>query len=524
MYFSQKGIILFVIVILAIGVIGGAFLFLRNQKSSETASIPPPPALPSAFDGGESATSGTATENQVIIRMTKDGFLPSTITAVSNDTIIFVNEDQKPRWPASNIHPTHQIYPEFDPLKPISSGESWSFVFDKPGRWRYHDHLFPELNGEINVAGTKEVSKEENTEEKKLVASVSPQKGGPPIKNEAASSEFLAQNIFEVAKSDEKIRFWMGEVGSVKLMEKLLADSGGGSTIDCHQESHNIGRMTYKIYGSSAFAEGDASCHSGFYHGAMEAFLAEQGTVDLAQNIEKVCNTFSTGFGKFECLHGVGHGIMAYEDYDLPKTIETCRKLGTEYERNSCYGGVFMENIIVGQGLGAIRDHGTKWVSKDPQFPCNSITQEYNIQFQCWQMQTSWILTLHNYSFDAVMNECLKAPPDMVQVCFKSLGRDAAGHTLRNPQKIVEICNKVPRESDYLGQCLIGAVNVIVDFWGAKVGNKASELCRMAPEPGKKACYSTLYGRLFDVFASASQRKSVCNTFEEEYKSYCSTL
>jgi len=118
----------------------------------------------------------------------------------------------------------------------------------------------------------------------------------------------------------------------------------------------------------------------------------------------------------------------------------------------------------------------------------------------------------------------LKVRPDMVSVCFKSLGRDAAGHTLRDPQKIVDICNKVPRESNYYEQCLIGAVNVIVDFWGDKVGDKASELCKMAPEPGKKACYSTLYSRLFDVFASVSQRKSVCSTFEEEYKSYCNTF
>jgi plastocyanin len=290
-----------------------------------------------------------------------------------------------------------------------------------------------------------------------------------------------------------------------KVMTRLVDESEGGSAYDCHQEAHNIGRMGYEIYKEKAFGECNASCHSGCYHGAMEKFLNEQGTEKLAENIDRICKSFPTSFSVFECLHGVGHGVLAYVDYDLPEALKECQKLSDAFGRDSCYGGVFMENILTGQGLGASEsDHDTKWVNReDPLYPCNAIDKDASVQHQCYLMQTSWMLTINNYDFDKVAAECLKAPDSLISVCFKSFGRDAAGHTLRNPQKIVEICNKVPKDSQgYHEECATGAVNVIVDFWGPALRNQAHELCRIIEEPGKRVCYTTLASRIKDVFGA----------------------
>lgn len=85
------------------------------------------------------------------IRMTEDGFSPEEITVSKGDTVVWVNEDTDYRWPASDLHPTHMIYPEFDPREPFNSGESWSFIFDKVGNWKYHDHLKSNKKGLIVV-------------------------------------------------------------------------------------------------------------------------------------------------------------------------------------------------------------------------------------------------------------------------------------------------------------------------------------------------------------------------------------
>lgn len=84
------------------------------------------------------------------ITITDDGFSPDPVKIQKGTKIIFLNKGQNPHWPASDFHPTHGIYPEFDPLKGISPSEEWSFTL-KPGKWHYHDHLYPSFTGTIEV-------------------------------------------------------------------------------------------------------------------------------------------------------------------------------------------------------------------------------------------------------------------------------------------------------------------------------------------------------------------------------------
>ena len=65
----------------------------------------------------------------------------------------FVNDAEIPFWPASNIHPTHEIYRDFDPKRPVLPGEAWDFTFERPGFWRYHNHLDPSQSGLVVVSG-----------------------------------------------------------------------------------------------------------------------------------------------------------------------------------------------------------------------------------------------------------------------------------------------------------------------------------------------------------------------------------
>lgn len=345
--------------------------------------------------------------------------------------------------------------------------------------------------------------------------------------NKAASPavDLSKVQIRDIVQDDAKLKQVLEEKGVKGTMQLLIDQSGGGSIYDCHQESHKIGRVAYQVYKEAAFGECDSSCHSGCYHGAMESFLNEKGTENLAKNVESVCSAFKTSFAEFECLHGVGHGTLAYMDYDMPEALTECKKLSSTFAQSSCYGGVFMENVLTGQGLGAgDGDHSTTWVNQtDPQFPCDKIDADYEVQYQCYQMQTSWMLTLRKYNFDAVVQDCLAAPENLRSVCFKSFGRDAAGNSLRDVQKTLAICDKVPRKSDYYNQCVTGAVNVIIDFWGPNLKDQATEFCKAAPNEGKQVCYQTLAGRLPDIFADNENQKAICSKFEAAFTSLCAT-
>ena len=95
-------------------------------------------------------SSSSAPTSVFTVTMTDEGFSPSEVTISKGTKVIWVNEGENLHWPASDFHPTHGIYPEFDPLKGINPGGEWSLVL-KIGKWYYHDHLHPNFTGTIEV-------------------------------------------------------------------------------------------------------------------------------------------------------------------------------------------------------------------------------------------------------------------------------------------------------------------------------------------------------------------------------------
>jgi plastocyanin len=87
----------------------------------------------------------------VSIVLTESGYEPSNIVIKKGTTVEFTTTTGRQHWPASSLHPTHNEYPEFDPLVPVEADESWSFTFDETGTWSYHDHLRSYFTGKIEV-------------------------------------------------------------------------------------------------------------------------------------------------------------------------------------------------------------------------------------------------------------------------------------------------------------------------------------------------------------------------------------
>ncbi|HVS79998.1 MAG TPA: hypothetical protein VHF05_03375 [Candidatus Paceibacterota bacterium] len=454
----------------------------------------------------------------VYVQMTDHGFEPAEVTINQGDLVVFQNADTASHWPASDIHPTHQIYPEFDPKRPIPGGESWSFTFNRAGSWGMHDHLYPQFTGTIHVNAvlgfvdpTATSTQEFPTgffHNLKIDALRIYYKIFPSKLDKALSQvEFM-----KIAAEPKEIAYWLELLGPQPVMTKILAESGNGNTVDCHTQAHQVGRVAYKIYGASVFKDGDDSCHSGFYHGAMEALIAEKGTDDFTKTVSDLCSNFDTRFGNFECLHGVGHGVLAYTDYDLPKALTICQELPTEFEARSCYGGVYMENVVTGMGVGAKPDHTTSWLNTDPQYPCDALPDDFNMVDDCYLMQTSWMLYVSNYDYPKVIGDCMAAPADHRHTCFKSFGRDVAGNTLRDPQKIVGYCGTVPQDdNNYESDCIAGAVNVIIDFWGEKYTDEADPVCNLLDGAERLACQNLIAQRKRDDLSTQTSPSALMN-------------
>lgn len=122
----------------------------------------------------------------------------------------------------------------------------------------------------------------------------------------------------------------------------------------CHQSMHYLGWRAYQKEGSiaKAFMHASELCNSGMYHGITEEFLREHGLDEnVGELIKNVCvealserPDLSEGT-KSLCYHGLGHGLMYITSVNMSASLNYCDLLG-EREARSCYGGVFMENII----------------------------------------------------------------------------------------------------------------------------------------------------------------------------------
>lgn len=276
-----------------------------------------------------------------------------------------------------------------------------------------------------------------------------------------------------------ELAFYQGTMPAFKDM-KAAYISDAFVKAECHQLSHIIGRTAFEKTGSleKAYANGDNFCWSGFYHGAIEHAIAKLGAQRIKDNTANICQTFADkqiySFDHFNCVHGLGHGLMAVAGYNLHEGLNYCQNVRTQWEKDSCYGGVFMENVMVasrGDGNSAYLDPNR------PLYPCTDVDREY--KQQCYLMQTSYILQHNGYDFAKAFEWCSKADSGFEATCYQSAGRDASGSTNSDVTRTVENCRKAMAVNVdtalALHNCMLGAERDFVSYYHSD--KQALQLC-----------------------------------------------
>src|SRR5206468_2613061 len=121
-------------------------------------------------------------------------------------------------------------------------------------------------------------------------------------------------------------------------------------------------------------------------------------------------------FYHYNCVHGLGHGFMGVLDNEVFKSLETCDTLTDDWERESCYGGVFMENTMSEENPGNL----SKYLKPDqPLYPCTDVETKY--KNECYKMQTSHALRTQGNDFGKVFGLCSKVEDEFRPTCYQSL-------------------------------------------------------------------------------------------------------
>jgi len=461
-----------------------------------------------------------------VTSMPDNGFEPAALEIEVGETVTFKNTGKEMRWPASNIHPTHEIYLEFDPKDIVKPGESWSFTFRKPGIWQFHDHVHPQFTGVITVTGEE---KAEETAAKAFVRALfamlailsgnSPALTGmvallqtPPEKeNTLPYDETIAENDELVFTNETALYSYTKKYGPFKTVKRLHALSA--KLGNCHQQAHNAGRLAYELNGAKAFQLCSGECHSGCYHGATEAYFQEHGTQNLKDDLKVICNDELNPFFLHQCVHGIGHGLTAWSNYEIHDALRNCDLVETNL--GSCYTGVFMENIVGGLA----EDHKTKYLSDDPQYPCTIVEDKY--KWSCYFYQSARMRQLYNDDFKKVTESCLAAPEMYRQPCIESMGRDISGAHSQQPEPSIADCQYAPKGA-LRKLCLAGAVQD--EFWDPSGQDTALKFCRLLTDGDEKeACIKVIASRAKDLL-TVEERGAFCAKAEPLYQETCIIL
>ena len=305
---------------------------------------------------------------------------------------------------------------------------------------------------------------------------------------------------------------------------------------DAHVFAHHVGIDAYRLLPSVAEVFGGCteSFSSGCYHGVIQAYFQAQDAVDSA-SIGALCEPYKGGAQSqwilFQCVHGMGHGLTMYYDHHLPKALAGCDLLADNWDRQSCYGGAFMENVVAATTphhpatlLAAEDDHGDNggdsdsWKPLDPAdplYPCSVMADRY--RQQCYLMQTAVMLHLNGNDLRAASRTCDTAPPKLRATCHQSLGRDITART-RDPREAEGHCRA--GSEPYRGNCYIGVVKALVDWTATADGGLA--FCRVIEDPGHKAqCYRALGQEIALLIFDADSLASLCARAEEDYVNSC---
>lgn len=134
--FSRGKTVIWIAAVIVVIVIGGIYVFLKNNQPAPSAT-PPLKSAASVTNPNASPDSSTA------VMIQNFAFSPATLEIKKGKTVTWTNEDSS----------DHQVASDTNVFSgsPLSKGQTYSFTFNETGSFPYHCVIHPSMKGTIIV-------------------------------------------------------------------------------------------------------------------------------------------------------------------------------------------------------------------------------------------------------------------------------------------------------------------------------------------------------------------------------------
>lgn len=318
--------------------------------------------------------------------------------------------------------------------------------------------------------------------------------------------------------------------------------------LDQHLLGHTVGDILYQQKGIDGMALCTQDFRNACSHTMVIGALLEYGEGVLPR-IREACHLAPGGSGAYTmCFHGLGHGVLAYNLYDMEKTAVMCRKFGTaayqDREAVECFGGAIME-IIGGGGHDRAYWETRRQEYLDPADPfgfCERAIVPDEFRSICYTYMTP-------FAFEAVGADMADPGPEAFkksfvfcdqvpageraerEACFGGFGKEfiglatgrdlvlADGPTETQLATMRDWC-MLARPADGRTDCLTAVADSL--YWGGeKPFDPVLAFCSMVDAAFAAACYNTSMRNVAQYVADPRYRATYCAALPETYQEQC---
>lgn len=319
--------------------------------------------------------------------------------------------------------------------------------------------------------------------------------------------------------------------------------------IDVHLLGHVIGDELYaqqKLSGMHICTqEFRNACSHSIVVG--EFLLRGEGAIDT---IKKACHEAPGGSGAYTmCFHGLGHGVLAYHEYDVKKAVGVCKQTGTAEFSNreiaECIGGVLME-LISGGAHDKDAWEGARNVylkHDDPLYPCNDDLIPDLAREMCYSYITPHLIAVSGgnlgdpYSIDysLAFAYCDDIPPTRAvyrDACYGGFGkefvvfardRDVREFAAMSDDEMRQALLWCSQAGGEFGEqsCIRHATNSL--FWGGENDRSiAIRFCELVENDNLRSeCFVNLIGNVYYYIDDEKYVQEFCREIPAEYHDQC---
>ena len=349
----------------------------------------------------------------------------------------------------------------------------------KKRKWIYVSLIFILLELIFLVSFYRITTSRENTFKKKYTFSEKKN----TYKNLAEQTLTLTEYKKEITEMTDLINQHDPAVALARLKKQM--DTNPKILYACHEILHKVGRIAYAKYTdlSKAMEYRDEVCVGGYIHGAIEGYFG--ATKPDFSKMTKACSQYKDNtFIRWECFHGMGHGLMLYTDNDVPQALMACNLITNDSDQDGCYSGVYMENFNADT-----TNHPSRYI-KDPFGLCAKDTKHPSA---CYMNAPFVFLNYYNNDYKGALEWCDEAPISYQDNCYQGVGAQITRRKFHEPKEIEQICTMDSKKTE---SCIAGMAIWYVDYYNNR--NQAEAMCnKLGVQSNKEICLQTIQQTTF---------------------------